>query len=114
MSDDDVVGVGEYEGAAAGWGALKAVADAVRGQQAIVKETRGLLTMNQPHGLRLPGLRLARSEAHLVVRVLRERRQGRRLGSDGQARRRPEFFAAHTVSELWNWSDYRAGECRAA
>ena len=40
MSEDDVVGVGEYEGAAAGWVALKAVADAVCGQMAIVKETR--------------------------------------------------------------------------
>ncbi len=51
MSEDDVAGVGDYEGAAAGWGALKAVADAVRGQMAIVKETRGLLNMNQPHGM---------------------------------------------------------------
>ena len=55
MSDDDVVGVREYEGAAAGWGALKAVADAVCGQMAIVKETRGLLSMNQPHGFDCPG-----------------------------------------------------------
>jgi hypothetical protein len=55
MSEDDVAGVGDYEGAAAGWGALKAVADAVRGQKAIVKETRGLLSMNQPHGFDCPG-----------------------------------------------------------
>ena len=37
MSEDGVAGVGDYKGAAAGWGALKAVADAVRGQMAIVK-----------------------------------------------------------------------------
>src|ERR1700690_651526 len=55
MSEDDVVGVGDYVGAAAGWGALKAVADAVRGQMAVVKETRGLLSMNQPHGFDCPG-----------------------------------------------------------
>ncbi len=55
MSQDDVAGVGEYDGAAAGWGALKAVADAVRGQMAVVKETHGLLTMNQPHGFDCPG-----------------------------------------------------------
>jgi len=30
MAKNEVVGVGDYEGAAAGWGALKAVADAVR------------------------------------------------------------------------------------
>src|SRR3979411_1218989 len=57
MSEDDVAGVGDYEGAAAGWGALKAVADAVRGQMAIVKETRGLLSMNQPHGFDCQGCR---------------------------------------------------------
>jgi len=85
MSEDEVPGVGDYEGAAAGWGALKAVADAVRGQQAIVKETRGLLNMNQPHGFDCPGLRLAGSETYVLVRVLRERRQGRHLGSYRQA-----------------------------
>ncbi len=55
MSEDDVEGVAEYEGAAAGSGALKAVADAVRDQKANVKETRGLLQMNQPHGFDCPG-----------------------------------------------------------
>jgi len=55
MSKDDVVGVGDYEGAAAGWGALKAVADAVRRSEGVVKETHGLLTMNQPHGFDCPG-----------------------------------------------------------
>src|SRR5262245_43162726 len=35
--------------------------------------------------IRLSRLRLARSEAHVVVRILRERRQGGRVGSDGQA-----------------------------
>lgn len=38
MSEDDVAGVGNYEGAAAGWDALKAVADTVRGQKAVAKE----------------------------------------------------------------------------
>src|ERR1700736_5732430 len=55
MSEDEAVGVGDYRGAGAGWGALKAVADAVRGQMDIVKETRGLLSMNQPHGFDCPG-----------------------------------------------------------
>src|SRR5438105_5155597 len=55
LSKDAVVGVDDYDGAAAGWGALKAVADAVRGQKAIVKKTRGLLSMNQPHGFDCPG-----------------------------------------------------------
>jgi hypothetical protein len=55
MSEDDVEVVAEHEGAAAGWGAPKAVADAVRDQKAIVKETRSLRKMNQPHGFDCPG-----------------------------------------------------------
>jgi hypothetical protein len=41
------------------------VADAVRGQKAIVKETRGLLSMNQPHGFDCPGC--AYPEANVLV-----------------------------------------------
>src|ERR1700709_2576603 len=55
MSEDDVAGVDGYQGAAAGGGALKAVADAVRGQMGVVKEARGLLSMNQPQGFDCPG-----------------------------------------------------------
>jgi anaerobic selenocysteine-containing dehydrogenase len=51
----DLRGIEDYKGAAAGWGALKAVADALRGQMAVVNETHGLLTMNQPHGFDCPG-----------------------------------------------------------
>ena len=83
VSEGDVAGVGDYEGAAAGGGALKAVADAVRGQMALVKETHGLLSMNQPHGFDCPGLRLARSETYFIVRVLRERRQSCFMRSNG-------------------------------
>jgi hypothetical protein len=55
MTKKEIAGVEDYQGAAAGWGALKAVADAVRGQMAVVSETHGLLTMNQPHGFDCPG-----------------------------------------------------------
>src|SRR6266481_825956 len=105
MSKDDVVGVGDYEGAAAGWGALKAVADAVRSQKAVVKETHGLLTMNQPHGFDCPGcawpdpkhtssFEFCENGAKAVVFELTSRRVT------------PDFFAAHTVRELEQHSDY--------
>src|SRR6202011_4257807 len=55
MSKDDLAGVGKYDGAAAGWGALEAVAKAVRGQMGVARETHGLLTMNQPQGFDCPG-----------------------------------------------------------
>src|SRR6267154_605188 len=105
MSEDDVVGVGDYAGAAAGWGALKAVADAVRGQKAIVKETRGLLNMNQPHGLDCPGCAWP-DPKHTSSFEFCEN-GAKAVSWEATAKRTtPEFFAAHTVSELWKWSDF--------
>jgi molybdopterin-dependent oxidoreductase alpha subunit len=105
MSEDNIAGVGDYEGAAAGWGALKAVADAVRGQKAIVKETRGLLTMNQPHGFDCPGCAWP-DPKHTSSFEFCEN-GAKAVSWEATAKRTtPEFFAAHTVSELWNWSDF--------
>src|SRR6476620_12165498 len=105
MSEDDVVGVGEYEGAAAGWGALKAVADAVRGQQAIVKETRGLLAMNQPHGFDCPGCAWP-DPKHTSSFEFCEN-GGKAIAWEATAKRcTPEFLAGHTLAELSGWGDY--------
>src|ERR1700752_1640716 len=105
MSDDDVLGVREYEGAAAGGGALKAVADAVRGQMAIVKETRGLLSMNQPHGFDCPGCAWP-DPKHASSFEFCEN-GAKAVAWEATAKRTtPEFFAAHTVSELWDWPDF--------
>jgi molybdopterin-dependent oxidoreductase alpha subunit len=105
MSEDDVAGVGQYEGAAAGWGALKAVADAVRGQMAVVKETRGLLTMNQPHGFDCPGCAWP-DPKHTSSFEFCEN-GAKAVSWEATAKRTtPEFFATHTVSELWKWSDF--------
>jgi molybdopterin-dependent oxidoreductase alpha subunit len=103
--DDDVVGVGDYKGAAAGWGALKAVADAVRGQKAIVKETRGLLKMNQPHGFDCPGCAWP-DPKHTSSFEFCENGAKAVSWEATSKRTTPGFFAAHTVSELWKWSDF--------
>jgi molybdopterin-dependent oxidoreductase alpha subunit len=103
--EHDVVGVGDYEGAAAGWGALKAVADAVRGQMAVVKETRGLLSMNQPHGFDCPGCAWP-DPKHTSSFEFCENGAKAVTWEATAKRTPPEFFAAHTVGELWNWSDF--------
>jgi molybdopterin-dependent oxidoreductase alpha subunit len=105
MSEDDITGVGEYEGAAAGWGALKAVADAVRGQKAIVKETRGLLNMNQPHGFDCPGCAWP-DPKHTSSFEFCENGVKAVTWEATSKRTTPEFFASHPVSELWNWPDF--------
>jgi anaerobic selenocysteine-containing dehydrogenase len=105
MSKDDLAGVSDYEGAAAGWGALKAVADAVRGQKAIVKETRGLLTMNQPHGFDCPGCAWP-DPKHTSSFEFCEN-GAKAVSWEATAKRTtPEFFAAHPVSELLTWPDF--------
>jgi molybdopterin-dependent oxidoreductase alpha subunit len=105
MSEDDVAGVDHYEGAAAGWGALKAVADAIRGQKAIVKETHGLLRMNQPHGFDCPGCAWP-DPKHTSSFEFCEN-GAKAVSWEATAKRTtPEFFAAHTVSELWYRSDF--------
>jgi molybdopterin-dependent oxidoreductase alpha subunit len=105
MSEDDVVGVDDYSGAAAGWGALKAVADAVRGQMAVVKETRGLLTMNQPHGFDCPGCAWP-DPKHTSSFEFCENGVKAVTWEATAKRTTPAFFATHTVSELWNWPDF--------
>jgi molybdopterin-dependent oxidoreductase alpha subunit len=105
MSEDDVVGVGDYMGAAAGWGALKAVADAVRGQMAVVKETRGLLNMNQPHGFDCPGCAWP-DPKHTSSFEFCENGVKAVTWEATAKRTTPAFFATHTVSELWNWPDF--------
>ena len=105
MAKKDLAGIEDYKGAAAGWGALKAVAEAVRGQMAVVNETHGLLTMNQPHGFDCPGCAWP-DPKHTSSFEFCEN-GAKAVSWEATAKRTtPEFFAAHTVSELWGWADF--------
>lgn len=105
MTAKPIAGVEDYQGAAAGWGALKAVADAVRGQMNVTGETCGLLTMNQPHGFDCPGCAWP-DPKHTSSFEFCEN-GAKAVSWEATAKRTtPEFFAAHTVSELWGWQDY--------
>jgi molybdopterin-dependent oxidoreductase alpha subunit len=105
MAKKDIPGVEDYQGAAAGWGALKAVAEALRSQMAVVNETHGLLTMNQPHGFDCPGCAWP-DPKHTSSFEFCEN-GAKAVSWEATAKRTtPEFFAAHTVSELWNWRDF--------
>ena len=100
-----VEGVGEYQSAAGGWGALKAVADVVRSQLAVIDETRGLLTMNQPMGFDCPGCAWP-DPKHTSSFEFCEN-GAKAVSWEATAKRTtPEFFAEHTVGELWEWHDH--------
>ena len=94
-----------YESPAGGWGALQATARALREQSIAIKGSKALLSMNQPHGFDCPGcawpdpkhtssFEFCENGAKAVSFELTERKVTR------------EFFAAHTVSELAEHSDY--------
>ena len=105
MAKKEIPGVEDYQGAAAGWGALKAVADALRGQMAVVNETHGLLTMNQPHGFDCPGCAWP-DPKHTSSFEFCEN-GAKAVSWEATAKRTtPDFFAAHSVSELWKWRDF--------
>jgi molybdopterin-dependent oxidoreductase alpha subunit len=105
MTNKKIEGVEDYQGAAAGWGALKAVAGALRGQMAVANETHGLLTMNQPHGFDCPGCAWPDPEHTSSFEFCEN--GAKAVSWEATAKRTtPEFFAAHTVSELWNRPDF--------
>jgi molybdopterin-dependent oxidoreductase alpha subunit len=94
-----------YDAPAGGWGALHAVAKALRQQSVVLKGSKSLLSMNQPDGFDCPGcawpdpkhtssFEFCENGAKAVAFELTERRVTR------------EFFAAHSVSQLEKQSDY--------
>ncbi|MBY0382288.1 MAG: FdhF/YdeP family oxidoreductase [Xanthobacteraceae bacterium] len=105
MPKRNLAGIGDYKSSAGGWGALKAVADALRSQMGVVNETQGLLTMNQPRGFDCPGC--AWPDPHHTSSFEFCENGAKAVSWEATAKRTtPEFFAAHTVSKLWGWRDY--------
>src|SRR6202045_5297563 len=115
LTDDMPITSGElprfepYESPAGGWGALQATAKALREQSIILKGSRSLLSMNQPDGFDCPGcawpdprhsssFEFCENGAKAVAFELTKRRVTR------------EYFAAYTVRELEQESDYWLGE----
>src|SRR3984885_1335408 len=94
-----------YENPAGGWGALHATAQALREQSILLKGSKTLLSMNQPDGFDCPGcawpdpkhtssFEFCENGAKAVSFELTKRKVTR------------DFFAAYTVSELEQQSDY--------
>ncbi len=94
-----------YHQPAGGWGALKAVAEALDEQGIAVKGTTSLLRMNQPEGFDCPGCAWP-DPKHTSSFEFCEN-GAKAIAWEATAKRcTPEFFAAHTVTELDTWSDY--------
>ncbi|MEP9377908.1 FdhF/YdeP family oxidoreductase [Aquabacter sp. CN5-332] len=105
MSTRPVEGVEPYSGPAGGWGALAAVARAVRAEMGASTDTRALLQMNQPDGFDCPGCAWP-DPKHTSSFEFCENGAKAVTWEATWKRTTPDFFAQHTVSELWTWSDH--------
>lgn len=104
MSKKDVPGIGEYGGPAGGWGALQAVAKALRGEMSAARTTI-MLQVNQPQGFDCPGCAWHDPREGSSFEFCEN---GAKAVSWEATHKRvtPEFFAKHTVSELWEREDF--------
>lgn len=101
----DVPGIRPYDAPAGGWGALKATAIAVRDQMELVEAPITLLRTNKPDGFDCPGCAWPDKE-HTSTFQFCENGAKAVTWEATSKRVTPEFFAAHTVTELLGWSDF--------
>lgn len=105
MAERDVPGVGRYGGPAGGWGALQAVAKAVKAQMAVARDTRALRRVNQPEGFDCPGCAWPDPKSTSSFEFCEN--GAKAVAWEVTAKRvTPDFFAGHSVSELKGWHDH--------
>ncbi|WP_039056399.1 FdhF/YdeP family oxidoreductase [Enterobacter sp. Bisph1] len=106
MKDQNrLTGIAPYGGSAGGWGALKAVADALRGQMSVKQDVIALFKVNQPQGFDCPGCAWPDPQ-HTSSFEFCENGAKAVSWEATSKRTTPEFFAAHPVSELWQRSAF--------
>ena len=97
-------GIHAYDGPAGGWGALRAVARALREQMDTVSGGKLLLRNNQPDGFDCPGCAWP-DPKHTSAFEFCENGAKAVSWEATKKRATPAVFAAHTVSTLLSWSD---------
>jgi molybdopterin-dependent oxidoreductase alpha subunit len=105
MNKRAVEGVRRYDAPAGGWGALRATAAAVAEQMHVAEAPGLLLDTNKPDGFDCPGCAWP-DKAHTSTFQFCENGAKAVTWEATKKRATPEFFAAHTVTELLKWSDY--------
>lgn len=100
-----VPGIHRYDAAAGGWGALKAVAGALTGQETVIEGGKTLLRANQPEGFDCPGCAWP-DPKHTSSFEFCENGAKAVAWEATSKRTTPEVLSVHTVSELKTWSDH--------
>ena len=105
VPDHNLKGIRRYDAPAGGWGALRATAKAIRTQMDAGDAARLLLRTNKPTGFDCPGCAWPDKEHTSTFQFCEN---GAKAVTWEATRKRvgPDFFAAHTVSELLGWSDH--------
>jgi molybdopterin-dependent oxidoreductase alpha subunit len=103
---NNLTGIQRYDAPAGGWGALKATAQAVADQMRIAEAPVLLLRTNKPDGFDCPGCAWP-DKAHTSTFQFCENGAKAVTWEATKKRVTPEFFAAHTVTELLTWSDHK-------
>src|SRR5690606_39021755 len=92
-----------YAGPAGGWDSLRSVARAIRVQMSPGRSAGALRRVNQPEGFDCPGC--AWPDPHHTSSFEFCENGAKAVAWEATSRRAtPEFFAGHTLSELWGWS----------
>jgi len=104
MAKKDVPGVGKYGGPAGGWGALQAVARSLRGEMS-ANRTAIMLQVNQPAGFDCPGCAWPDPREGSSFEFCENGAKAVAWEATNK-RVTPEFFAQHSVSELWQREDF--------
>jgi molybdopterin-dependent oxidoreductase alpha subunit len=105
MTAPKIPGVEDYEGAAGGWGALGAVARALKSQMAVGREADALRRVNQPTGFDCPGCAWPDPKHTSSFEFCENGAKAVSWEATGK-RATPALFAEHSLSELWSWTDH--------
>ncbi len=105
MTSRKIPGVRPYHAAAGGWGALRAVAHAVRAEMELAEAPTTMLHMNQPDRFDCPGCAWPDKD-HAASFQFCENGAKAVTWEATRKRATPEFFASHTLSSLLQRSDF--------
>ncbi|WP_368517290.1 FdhF/YdeP family oxidoreductase [Rhizobium sp.] len=106
MSSKDPEGIVPYDAPAGGWGALKAVARTLKEQQVVFDGVQALLRANQPDGFDCPGCAWP-DPKHTSAFEFCENGAKAITWESTKKRADLSFFAQHSVSDLWTWTDHK-------
>jgi molybdopterin-dependent oxidoreductase alpha subunit len=98
-----------YDGPAGGWGSMRSLADIIPREKNVAETTAELARQNKPDGFMCVSCAWSKPHPPSVAEFCENGAKATAWEITSQ-RVTPDFFRAHTLSELRGWSDYRLEE----